>query len=668
MGQQRQLAAILFTDIEGYTAIMQQDERRALELKDRHRAVIQKEHELNNGRIIQYYGDGTLSVFRSAVQAVQCALSMQLQFQQDPRVPVRMGLHIGDVIVEEKHVFGDGVNMASRIESLGVAGSVLLSDKVHDEILNHPEFKTVSMGVYQLKNIQRIVEVFALDHKGLVVPRSNSLVGKTEPRKKATGRAGETELAIPPKASIPGKSIAVLPFVNMSNDPEQEFFSSGIAEEIINALSSLKELKVAGRTSSFQFSDQQVDLASIREKLGVSTVLEGSVRKQDNRLRITVQLINTEDGFHLWSEKYDRNIDDLFAIQDEIAMAVQQKLRLTLLENDRDTMTKTYTNNMEAYELYLKGRFYINRRGASIITGIRYFQQAIEMDPLFALAHAGYADGHLLSAFYGLVPPKPAMVRAKESAEIAIRLDPTLPEPYCSLGYYYACAEWNWAEAERHFLTSIDINPKFAQGHLWYGLVYLAWVKGDFARAEKHGLIAKELDPLSSITYAVHGAILYAAGKNEEALASCREGLKLDGNSFLCRIYEGNVYVAQGRYEEAVVAFTHAMKISNRHHFAQNGLITSYCRLGDYNKARALMENLKDRGEKVYVSSVFTGLSAAFLNDIDEAYAFIEKGVEERDPVLVAIKYEHWVPDNIRENPRFNKLLEKIGFPETVTA
>ena len=301
MGQHRQLAAIMFTDIEGYTAIMQQSEQKAIGLKDRHREILQKEHQQFSGHIIQYYGDGTLSVFQSAVQAIQCALAMQQAFCQVPYVPVRMGLHIGDIIFDDNQIFGEGVNLASRIESLGVAGSVLISDKVNDEISNHPELKTVSVGVYQFKNIIREVEVFALDHEGLVKPVANSLAGKTEEKKESSLQRAKKNIR-----QIQDKSIAVLPFVNMSNDPEQEYFSDGVAEEILNSLSNLKDLKVAGRTSSFQFKGKNIDLREIGEKLDVSTVLEGSVRKQGNFLRVTVQLINVDDGFHLWSEKCQR--------------------------------------------------------------------------------------------------------------------------------------------------------------------------------------------------------------------------------------------------------------------------------------------------------------------------------------------------------------------------
>jgi len=660
MPQHRQLSAIMFTDIEGYTAIMQESEEKAITIRNRHREILQKEHEQFNGRIIQYYGDGTLSTFQSVVEAVQCALSMQQKFQQSPKVPVRMGIHIGDIIFNEEHIFGDGVNVASRIESLGVSGSILISDKANDELHNHPELETVSVGIFQFKNVKRTVEVFALNHADLVKPTRNSLKGKTVEEK-------DHEQEIQKKSvqgkTIPLKSIAVLPFVNMSNDPDQEYFSDGIAEEIINSLTHLKDLNVAGRTSSFQFKGKNVDLHELGEKLSVHTVLVGSVRKQGNWLRITAQLVNVKDGYHLWSEKYDREMNDVFAIQDDIALAITKKLKLTLLKKDRELMTKSYTQNTEAYELYLKGRFYIARRGASVISAIQCFQKAIAMDPGFALAHAGYADANLLIAIYGLLPPKQALAHAKQSAEKALQLDPSLSEPYCTLGYYYTCFEWNWPEAKKNFLKSIELNPRYADGHLRYGWNYLACVEGRFDEAEKHGEIAINLEPLSSLCYANHSFILHCAGKFKEALAHCKKGIELDANSFICLVTDGCTLMALEQYKEAISSFESATKLINRHSFTAHSFIWIDCITGHAEHARLLMNELKERSKTEFVGNTLSALSAAYLNDLDESFDYLEKACDDRDPILIMLKYEQWVPASLKADPRFQKLLERIGFP-----
>jgi TolB-like protein/Tfp pilus assembly protein PilF len=523
-----------------------------------------------------------------------------------------------------------------------------------DELKNQPYLKTVSVGRYQLKNVKREVEVFALDHEGLVKPKPDSLKGKTEEKKSPD---------LPKLKEFPAKSIAVLPFVNMSNDPEQEYFSEGVGEEILNSLASLKDLKVASRSSSFQFNGKNIDLQKVGEKLGVSTVLEGSVRKQGKRLRVSVQLVNVEDGFHLWSEKYDRPTDDIFAIQDEVALAVTEKLKVILLEKDRAILTKKHTQNPESYELYLKGRFNLNRRGAFIGTAIHYFQLAIDLDPSFALAHAGFADANLMAAFYGFVPSKQVIYKAKQSAETAIRLDPSLCEPYCSLGCFYVCFEWNWAEAEKNFLKSLELNHKYAQAHYWYGHLYLSWAKGDFFGAEMHGRLAVEQEPQSAICHGMHGSILHTAGKYKEALAACKKGIEIDESSFVCRLFEGWSYLSLRKYEEAMQCFEKLLNVSKRHHFVQNAVIITYCIMWKFREARTLLDELKERSDKEYVACMVTALSSAYLDDMDKAFEYFEKAYEDRDPMMLSLKNARWVPDSLKEDPRYQKILDKVGFP-----
>jgi len=654
MSQSRQLAAIMFTDIEGYTAIMQQSEQHALTLRNRHREVLQKEHTQYNGRIIQYYGDGTLSIFQSAIQAVQCAIVMQQAFCQPPRVPLRIGLHIGDVIFDDDQVVGDGVNFASRIESLCMAGCVLISDRVEEEIRNHPDLKTVSVGSYQFKNIERRVEVFALDHESLIIPKPYSLKGKTEEKESSNDHADGKHTS---------KSIAVLPFVNMSNDPDQEYFGEGIAEEILNSLVHLKDLKVAGRTSSFQFKGRNIDLRKVGQKLGVSSVLEGSVRKQGNRLRVTAQLVNVEDGFHLWSERYDRDLDDIFAIQDEIALFITEKLKVTLLEDDYAIVTKTHTKHTEAYELYLKGRFYLNRRGNSIMIAMENFKKAIFLDPGFALAHAGYADALNIAAFYGLLSGKEIVKDIKKAAKTAIELDGSLCEPYCSLGAYYTGVEKNWKEAKENFTRGLELNPRYAQGHSWWGMLYLTWVEGKFDEAEKQGQLALKIEPLSAIDHADLSWTLYTAGKFDEALAIAQTGIELDANSFLSHRLAGLSYIRLNRNEEAIETFKNLAKISGRHQHSITGLIWAYCNNKNFEEARKLMDELKTRSETEYITPTYLGIAQAWLGDLDAAFDLFEKGYDDLDPNMTQLKYSPYGPAALRNDPHFQNLLNKIGFP-----
>jgi adenylate cyclase len=646
MSQLHQLAAIVFTDIVGYTAMMQEDEVAAVENINRFRQTIETSVAGHNGTIIQYYGDGCLLLFNSSVNAVLFAKLLQNDFCVLPQLPVRIGIHMGDVLLNEGNVFGDVVNIAARIQALAPPGCIYISETVHENTKNKKEIKSRFIKQELLKNVMSPVGIYEVPMVSAEVdfPMSQALVKNY--------------------FIVPVNSIAVLPFLNMSNDPEQEYFSEGMAEEIINSLTHLQDLKVAGRMSAFQFKGKNESIKEIGEKLGVNSILEGSIRKQGNRLRITAQLINVDDGFHIWSEKYDREMNDIFAIQDEIALSITEKLKLVLLKKDRDKITKSHTQNPEAYELYLKGRFHLNRRGASIPSSIQYFQKAIDTDPDFALAYAGYADGNLVLANYGLVPPKLIMAKAKQAAEKAIQLDPSLPEPYCSLGFYYTLIEWNWPEAKKNFLHSLELNPRYMQAHSWYGWNYLTIVEGKFEEGKKHGEILVKLEPLSAYVNGTYSLILCTVGKLKQALEVCRAGIELDANSFICMISEGNILLAMQRYEESIASFKRAMKISNRHHFAVNGLIWNYCLTGNVGKARSLMNELKERAEKEYIAKTFTALSAAYLGDMDEAFDYLEKAYNDRDPILLNLRYENWGPPRFRDDPRFQKLLERIGFPE----
>lgn len=314
----RRLAAIMFTDIVGYTALMQQDEKVAVEVRTHHRQVFQDLHAQHDGTILQYYGDGTLSVFQSAVEAVECAMGIQQELQQGLVVPLRIGIDLGDIVFDGTEVYGDGVNQASRIESMGVPGAILVSDTLNEELHNQVHINTVSMGDFNLKNVSHPVEVFAVSREGIRLPDRSELKGKQQART---------------------QSIAVLPFVNMSPNHEQNYFSDGLTEEVINALSKVKPLKVTSRTSSFYYKNKNLPITQIGKQLHVSTILEGSIRVSGNQVRITAQLINAEEDTHYWSHTFDRSLADVFAVQEEISLLIVERLRESLGYKEEETGT-----------------------------------------------------------------------------------------------------------------------------------------------------------------------------------------------------------------------------------------------------------------------------------------------------------------------------------------
>ncbi|HEY6977081.1 MAG TPA: adenylate/guanylate cyclase domain-containing protein, partial [Chitinophagaceae bacterium] len=346
MSNHHQLAAILFTDIVSYTAMMQHDEEQARVIIKRHNVVLEKFVVAHQGEVMNYYGDGSLCVFSSATESVRCAMEIQKELQSEPVVPLRIGLHIGEIFFEDAKALGDGVNVASRIQSLGQANTILFSKEIFDKIKNHPEFKAVSLGYFDFKNVDESIEVFALANEGLNIPRRRQMEGKLK-KKKLRSMSVLIGAALfiligfflvfkiffnDPEIAVTERSIAVLPFVDMSSDKDQEYLGDGIAEEIINSLTTIRDLKIIGRTSSFQFKGQKIDLREIGEKLKAGIILEGSVQKYENTIRITAQLIRAKDNTHLWSEKYDRKLTDIFKIQDDIAANITEKLKLSLSE------------------------------------------------------------------------------------------------------------------------------------------------------------------------------------------------------------------------------------------------------------------------------------------------------------------------------------------------
>lgn len=448
----RQLAAILFADIVGYTAMMQENESVAHEKRRRFKEVVEDTVNRSDGKILQFYGDGCLVIFNSAINGVNCAVEMQNQWQQEPQVNVRIGIHSGDVTIEDETVYGDGVNLASRIESLAVPGGIFISEKVFDEVKNHDQIKVSEVGYFELKNIKQPVRIFAISNPGIIVPARHELTGKTK---------------------APINRLAVLPFVNMSADPENEFFSDGITEELLNALTKVDGLQVTSRTSAFAFKGKQDDIRDIAVKLNVDKVLEGSVRKAGNRVRITAQLINAADGYHIWSENYDRNLTDIFEVQDEISNIISNKLRENLSPAEKAThLVKAPTQNMEAYTLYLQGLHYWNKvTPVDVRTAIKCWEKAIQLEPDYALAYAMLANAYTYLGSRGQMKPEIAYEFVKTYSDKALRLDDTIGESHIAKACANLFYQWKWNEVSEPLHTAIRLNPGAMEAYQvlsWY--------------------------------------------------------------------------------------------------------------------------------------------------------------------------------------------------------
>src|SRR5450432_736095 len=406
MPQFRQLAAIMFTDIVGYTALMGNDEQKAFELLKKNRELQKPVIEQFNGRWIKELGDGVMASFNTVTDAVYAAIKIQEDCNAAKDFQLRIGIHQGEVVFEAEDIFGDAVNIASRIQSVAKPGAIYVSESVQRNVSNKTGIHTKFINEETLKNVKEPVRIYE-------IVMTNESIAPTEYKMKTTSQ----------------NSIAVLPFANMSSDPEQEFFSDGISEEIINMLAQVPGLKVAGRTSSFSFKGKNQDLRIIGEQLNVNHILEGSVRKSGNKLRITAQLIKVADGYHLWSEKYDRQLEDIFDIQDEIALAILNAIKIKLLAAEREVVLKRYTDNTEAYELYLRGRSFITQFSAEPISkALKYFEAAIKIEPEYALAYTGIAYCYLILWFFNHLSPEESLPGMLKAARKSLDLDEEISE------------------------------------------------------------------------------------------------------------------------------------------------------------------------------------------------------------------------------------------------
>lgn len=475
--------------------------------------------------------------------------------------------------------------------------------------------------------------------------------------------AGPAVAAISPVPEAPTpsepreKSIAVLPFVNMSDDAENEYFSDGITEEILNALVRVRELYVASRTSSFAFKGSRQDVREIGEKLNVATVLEGSVRKAGMRLRITAQLIDAREGYHLWSESYDRELEDVFAIQEDIARSIVDALKVELVgEEESQPLVQHATDNLEAYTLYLKGRHAYNLWTEDALErSLEYFRQALEADPAYARAYSGIADSlvHLADDW---LSPEEAYPRAKQAAQKAVELDPSLAEAHTALGKVLAWYEWNFDRAELVLRRAIAENPKYPEAHWVLGSVLPC--NGRLKEALTEEQTALALDPLSGTFRAFVARILLFLRRYDEAVAESERTLELEPGATRAYVYMGQAYLASGEPERALEIFRQGVEVGDV--LSLDAYIAqALAAVGKEAEARATLERL-EFGSEGYVREEFVAAGWAALGELDRAFAALDRALEARSSGLV---YLHVDPsyDALREDPRYTRLLEAVG-------
>jgi class 3 adenylate cyclase/TolB-like protein len=640
-GEQRRLAAVMFTDIVGYSSLTQKNERLALELLEQHRKIVRPIVARHNGREIKTMGDAFLIEFGSALEATQCAIDVQKtlhdhneQSTVERRVHLRIGIHLGDVLQRQSDVLGDAVNIASRIEPLAEPDGICISQQVYDQIRNKIDCPAEDLGPHQLKNIDYPINVYR------VLPlRENSEITKI---------------------SLDKKRIAVLPFLNISPDPNDAYFADGLTEELIARLSTISGLKVIARTSVMRFRGTTKSVGEIGKELKSGTVLEGSVRKAANRLRVTAQLIDATTEEHLWVQNYDRQLEDVFAIQTEVAQNVSDNLQTQLLSEERQHIEKKPTGDIGAYTFYLKGRYYWNERSRDALEkAIKYFEEAIRMDSRFALAYAGLADSYIVLVDHGHLPPSEGFPKAKEAARKALELDETLAEAHTSLGSVLS-REWDWRGAEEEFAKALGSNPNYATAHHWYSIHLLEVGRVDEAIRELK--MAEELDPLSPMVHSYGSLVYIAARQYDIAMKELDKALELDPDFVPAHANRVDVYLAKSMFEEAlaegerVLPFFQPLTTTGK---AEVG--SCYALAGRIEEAKRILRECEEASAHERAEDVgphYLAIIHYKLGNKDRAFEWLEKAFEARTitPFIVRL----WPRfDEISSDPRFDELLKK---------
>lgn len=667
--------------------------------------------EARGGTVVKTIGDAILARFKTAFEGVHCALDMQRSLMEyngarpaAEQIHIRVALNCGFALIKGTDVFGDVVNVCSRMESTARPDDILMSASVYDQICQHQEIAVRKRGDgVQLKGKAEKLDLYEVvwrfgEPVGLAPPRPSEsqialaalpqpaetqVIAAVEPPQ--TGgpvssrriwlrvsfiaaalaviaiavavafwlRRGERRSpGVATEASAP--SIAVLPFVDMSSGKDQEYFSDGLAEELLNSLARIAELRVTARTSSFQFKGKNEDLRAVGEKLSVGAILEGSVRKEGQRVRITAQLIKTADGFHLWSQTYERELNDIFAVQEEIADSVANALKLKLL-GSKPIIPSSRAKNTEAYNAYLQGRYFYEQRGdRDLEKAIGYYEQAIKLDPNYAPAWAGLAISHSVQADSGEVPVEEGYREARKAAERALALDPNLAEAHVAMGNIKSMHDWNWMGADASYQRALVLEP--GNVRVIAASAAQAAILGRFEKALAFDRRAIELDPLRPASWYGLAMDAYCAGRLDEAVASLRKYLELAPNRPQGHYMLGRVYLAQLLLQEALAEMEHEPVAA----FRLQGQALAYHALGRKKEADAVLREYIARhhaGGAYQIAELY-----AFRGEADRAFEWLENAYAQRDSGLTQMKGNPLLK-SLESDPRYAAFLKKMHLP-----
>jgi serine/threonine protein kinase/TolB-like protein/Tfp pilus assembly protein PilF len=655
-----EIAHVLFMDIVGFSKhrIHQQSY-----LQQKLNEIVSNTDEFqraqsNDQMICKSTGDGMALVFFVDPEApVRCALQVSRALLSNPDVQLRMGIHSGPVLRtvdanRQRDVAGSGINIAQRVMDCGDAGHILLSKTMADVLfeIGERDEQIDNLGTTRVKHGVE-VHLFNLYTDELGNSRRPSFLS-SQPTVLPQTSSGSSRRA-------PIDSLAVLPLSNASADAGMEYLSDGITESIINTLSQLPGLKVMARATVFRYKGKEVEIAEVKRDLGVRAVMTGRVLQFGDNLIIKTELVDTADGSQLWGEQYKRKVADIFEVQEEISKEISEKLKLKLTGEEKKLLVKRYTDNTEAYRLYLKGRFCLSKMTKEALeNAIKHFRQAIDTDPEYALAYAGLAD-----AYYALssnhLPPNEAMPKARAAAERALQIDDTLAEAHASLGLVKAFYDWDWTSAEDEYRRAIELNPGYASTHHWYGW-YLA-LMGRLSEAIKEIKQASELDPLSLEINTDLGLSFLFARQYDQALEQFEKALEMDPNFIWTHFFMGWAYEQKGGYDEAIREYQKAAVLDDSP-LILAALGHTYAMAERRDEALRVLAEIKELAERRHVSSYHFAIIHAALGEKTEAFKWLEKSYHAREEALVWLKVDPRL-DQLRTDARFIDLQRRVGLP-----
>ncbi|MEE9281213.1 MAG: tetratricopeptide repeat protein [Myxococcota bacterium] len=679
-GSERKLAAILSADVVGYSRLIAADEDATVRRLTAYReqiGVLVRDHR---GRVADFTGDNFLAEFPSAEEAVLCAVEIQRVLKArneglppDQKMEFRIGSHLGDIRVEEGRLYGEGVNIAARLEGIAEHGGICVSAQIYELVRHRLGVAFEDLGDRSVRNIPEPVRVYrvafeaapaestadpdaARAHRRYVWPAAVVLAGLVVAL--VAWRLGVPgSRPLPVGSAGPIRSLAVLPLDNLSGEADQAYFVEGLTEELTATLSRIRGLRVISRTSAMQYADARIPLPRIARELGVDALIEGSVLRVGDRVRITVQLIRAVSDEHLWAESYTRPLTDVFALQSEVARAIAKAVNLKLTPAEQQQLASAPSVDVDAHEAYLRGRYFLQKGSVEgNLQALEYFELAIREDPEFARAYAGLADASSCESCVSL--PEEAMIRAKEAALRAIELDESLAEAHTALGMIKSMHEWDFPGGEIEFKRAMALNPGDVRAHVLYARVLEGMGRLDEAIAEAE--IAQQLDPLS-LPVAVNLGALYArGGEYARAVDQFDRALELDPDSAAAHRSRGRLECDRGNFEAALAELRSARSLSPSESVILAELGYCLVQAGNEAEARGLLKELEEGQPGDRIAPMTPALIHVGLGEYDEAFEWLERAYDARATLLPSVLTDPRYAQ-VRTDPRFADLLRRMG-------